>query len=168
MNSASQQTYLPDAPDEVAAVFDFLAAHEKRGGDPPARRYRLAGPNPGEEVEIPEHVYMILRDVVDAMRRNLAITVVPQTTTLTTQQAAELLGVSRPTIVKYLEQGRIPFQRVGTHRKVLLADLVEFRQRRREEQYAFLAETELGDDVGPDEAVTLTRRARRARSGSGD
>lgn len=161
MNSAAQSTYLPDEPDEVAAVYDFMAAHASRGGEAPTERYRLVGSHMRDEVEIPEHVYRILRDVVEAMHRNLAITLVPQTMTLTTQQAADLLGVSRPTVVKYLEEGRIPFQRVGSHRRVLLVDVLAFQGQRREQQRAFVAGLELGEDASPEEAVERAASARR-------
>lgn len=161
MNTSAQSTYLPDEPDKVAAVYDFLAAHARRGGEAPPPRYRLVGSRPGDEVEIPEHVYRILSDVVEAMHRKLAITLVPQSMMLTTQQAADLLGVSRPTLVKYLEAGRLPFQKVGTHRRVMLTDLLDFQDRRRHAQRQFLATTELGEDVSASEAVTRTARARR-------
>ena len=161
MSSSSQKTYLPDDPDDVAAVYDFLAEHARRGGETPPRRYRLVGGALGDEVEIPEHVYLILHDVIAAMRRNLAITIVPQTMTLTTQQAADLLGVSRPTVVKYLESGHIPFDKVGSHRRLLLADVIEFRDRRRRDQRALLDDLDLGEDVTPEEAVAVAAQARR-------
>ena len=169
MNTAAQSTYLPDEPAKVAAVYDFLAEHARRGGATPPERYRLVGSHQGDEVEIPEHVYRILRDVVDAMHRNLAITLVPQTMTLTTQQAADLLGVSRPTLVKYLEEGRLPFQRVGSHRRVMLTDLMSFQQERRDAQRRFLGEVDLGEDVSPqDAAISAAAARRRVAEGSAD
>ena len=114
-------------------------------------------------------MYRILRDVVDAMHRNLAITLVPQTMTLTTQQAADLLGVSRPTLVKYLEEGRLPFQRVGSHRRVMLTDLMSFQQERRDAQRRFLGEVDLGEDVSPqDAAISAAAARRRVAEGSAD
>lgn len=161
MARAAQSTYLPDDPVQVAAVYDFMAAHTRRGGEPPVERYRLIGSGPGDEVDIPEHVYRILRDVIEAMHHNLAITLVPQTTTLTTQQAADLLGVSRPTLVKYLEQGRLPFQKVGSHRRVMLADLMAFQEERKQAQRRFLAEADLGEDVDVEEMRSRVKRVRR-------
>lgn len=69
----------------------------------------------------------MLVDVVQAMQGGRAITVAPTSTRLTTQEAAVLLGVSRPTLVKLLESGRIPYERPGRHRRVRLADLLVYR-----------------------------------------
>jgi excisionase family DNA binding protein len=72
--------------------------------------------------------------------------------TLTTQEAADLLDVSRPTLVKYLDEGRIPFTRPGTHRRILLADLVAFQQQmqqhRRELLDAMSAESQTSPGFG--------------------
>jgi excisionase family DNA binding protein len=160
----SRQTYLPDAGDDVARVYDFLAAHEEAGRGRPRPRFLLAGPEPGDQVELPPEVYNVLRQVVEAMRANLAVTVAPQMQVLTTQQAAELLGVSRPTLVKLLDEGRIPYERVGTHRRILLRDLLTYREARRADQYAALEAMSRTVDEDEDVAVVLTelRDARRA------
>jgi excisionase family DNA binding protein len=68
--------------------------------------------------------------------------------TLTTQQAADLLGMTRPTVINILDAGGIPFHRVGTHRRLRLVDVLDYRQRRRAAQYATLEATasELDED----------------------
>src|SRR5215218_7732312 len=116
MSGLTQETYLPEAREELSAVYDFLQAHQAAGRDRPATHYFLSGAEPGDQVEIPAGVYRVLRQVVEAMREGMAVTIAPQTQTLTTQQAADLLGVSRPTLVKLLDDGRIAYERVGTHR----------------------------------------------------
>ncbi|MEV4511661.1 helix-turn-helix domain-containing protein [Dactylosporangium sp. NPDC049525] len=68
--------------------------------------YYLASSVPGERVELPPTLYRVLHQVVDALRQGLAVTVVPHSQTLTTQQAADLLGVGRPTVIKLLDSGR--------------------------------------------------------------
>jgi len=159
------ETYLPATDDtrELAQVHDFLAAHEaaNRGVVPP--RYFLAGAKPGDQVEVPEEVHRLLRKVVDALANGLAVTVAPQSTTLTTQQSADLLGVTRPTVVKILDRGDIPFERVGTHRRVLLADVLAYRQVRRAAQYAALEATavDLDDEDDAQAVLDELREARR-------
>jgi excisionase family DNA binding protein len=105
-----------------------------RSGRPAAdqceSRYFLAGATSGEQVELPHGTYRVLRQVVEAMHQGLAVTVVPQSKTLTTQQTANLLGVRRPTVIQLLE-GKIPFERAGTHRRILLHDLLAYRTQRR-------------------------------------
>lgn len=160
----TRETYLPEAGEQLARVYDFLTAREATGATAPEPRYMLAGAGAGEQVELPHEVYRVLLQVVEAMQANLAVTVVPQAMTLTTQQAADLLGVSRPTVVKLLDEDKIPFERVGTHRRILLRDLLSYRKRRRDEQYAALdaMSAEIDDDT--EDPETLQRRLRAARA----
>ncbi len=162
--SLRQETYLPDAPELLAPVHDFLKAHEAAGRNPPEPRYFLAGSDSGDRVELPMEVYHLLRQVVDAMEQNLAVTVAPHATTLTTQQAADLLGVSRPTVIKLLDGHQIPYERVGTHRRILLRDLLTYREKRRAEQYATLEATSVSveEEEELDDVLDRLRQARRA------
>ena len=155
------ETYLPSS--ELAEIHDFLAVHEAAGRGAIAPRYFLSGAEAGDQVEIPEDVYRVLRKVVDALASGLAVTVAPQATMLTTQQAADLLGVSRPTVVKILEHGGIPYERVGNHRRVLLADVLAYRDQRRAAQYAALEATAVDLDAHDDIETVLDdlRQARR-------
>lgn len=162
--TVTQETYLPGPGDRVAQVYDFLEAHEQAGRGRVADRYFLASSAPGDRVELPEEIYRVLRQVVEALRQGLAVTVAPLAQALTTQQAADLLGVSRPTVIKLLDQGKIPFERVGTHRRILLRDLLAYRERRRADQYAALEATAISidDEQDLDTALEQLREARRA------
>jgi excisionase family DNA binding protein len=158
----TRETYLPEPGKQLARVHDFMTAREATGAGTPAPRYLLAGAEPGEQVELPHEVYRVLLQVVEAMQANLAVTVVPQAMTLTTQQAADLLGVSRPTVIKLLDEGKFPFERVGTHRRILLRDLLSYREQRREEQYAALDAMSIDDDEDMEAVQRRMRAARKA------
>lgn len=159
-----EETYLPEtAAEPVAKVYDFLQAHEATKGTRPAPRYFLAGSSSGDRVELPEELYRALRQVVEALQNGLAVTVAPRGQRLTTQQAADLLGVSRPTVIKLLDDGKIPYERIGTHRKIKLRDLLEYRERRRADQYAALdaMAVDIDDEDDLETALEHLRAARK-------
>jgi excisionase family DNA binding protein len=127
----------------------------------------------GEQVPLPAEVYRVLRQVIEVMREGKAATVAPQRLLLTTQEAADFLGVSRPTLVKLLEDGAIPFEQPNRHRRVRLQDLMDFQARRRAERRATLNElTEEASELGlydgsPTDYATALKSARRRRSRPG-
>ncbi|ODG96410.1 DNA-binding protein [Nostoc sp. KVJ20] len=90
---------------------------------------KLVGAN-GEKITIPEPIYQVLLQVVHAMASGKAISIIPQQQELTTQQAAEYLNVSRPYLIKLLEQGDINYIKVGSHRRVRFDDLMKYKQHR--------------------------------------
>jgi excisionase family DNA binding protein len=100
---------------------------------------RLVGPN-GEMLGIPASAFHALQLLVEAMARGQTITLVPHGEELTTQQAADLLRVSRPHLVKLLEEGEIPFHRVGTHRRIRIEDVLAYRNQSSKERRAKLDE----------------------------
>ena len=95
----------------------------------------LLGPD-GQQVELPEQVYKALLNVVKAMSKRQAIAVVPIEKKLTTQDAADFLGISRPTLIKQLESGAIPYEKLpgSRHRRILLSDLLDYQSRKREQR----------------------------------
>jgi excisionase family DNA binding protein len=80
--------------------------------------------------EIPDSVYRLLLSLLKIMQEGKAVSIVPQMQELTTQRAANLLGVSRQFFVRLLDDEKLPFHRTGTHRRVYLKDVLEFRKRR--------------------------------------
>ncbi|MGH8890631.1 MAG: helix-turn-helix domain-containing protein [Acidothermaceae bacterium] len=103
----------------------------------------------GGRAPLPDELRDLLTNVVMAMRRGQAITVAPHAMRLTTQHAADLLGVSRPTLVKLLEEGRIPYETPNRHRRVQLADLLTYQAMRRAERRETLRElTEDAQEIG--------------------
>lgn len=159
--SVRSETYLPGTDDEqVVQVLDFLKAHEDLGRGRLDVPCFLSGTDLGDRVELPVELYRVLRQVVEALRDGLAVSIMPVTKTLTTQQAAELLGVSRPTVIRLLDEGRLPYEKVGSHRRIQLRDLLVYRDERRAAQYAALEATAVDDD-DIDGALRQLRAARR-------
>lgn len=92
----------------------------------------------GERVRLPDAVYRLLKEIVRNMQLGRAIALVPENQQLTTQRAANLLGVSRPYLVKLLEAGELPYHKAGSHRRIYLKDLREYQRRRDFERKAAL------------------------------
>jgi excisionase family DNA binding protein len=89
---------------------------------------KLIAPD-GHELPLPASMYEVLRQAAHQLAAGLAVSIVPIGTRLSTQQAADLLGVSRPHVVKLLKQGEIDYTMTGKHRRVLLADVLAYRDR---------------------------------------
>lgn len=137
--------------EELAALLKLLdhSAPEPQG---PAA-YRLVSPS-GEVRELPESVFLLLERVVEVLARGDAITLVPVGKELTTQQAANILNVSRQYVVRLLDDGRIPFRKTGTHRRVRMEDLLAYkRQRDRDRQVSLDDLSQLSQDFGGYEEI---------------
>ena len=156
----------PVDSERLDVLVRFVEAHSQVGF--------LQGPD-GERVDLPAEVYQVLRQVVESMQQGKAAVVAPQRLLLTTQEAADFLGISRPTLVKLLEDGSIPFEKPNRHRRVRLEDVVAFQSKRKADRLESLNrlseeadELGLGDEEAEDYVAAL-RSARRqvAKPGSG-
>jgi excisionase family DNA binding protein len=132
-----ERTLLP--PEDPADLMRFARDLAGLSGSEDPARARLVGPQ-GEEIEIPSELYDVLRDVVDALSQGMAISIAPHNTMLTTQEAADLLNISRPTLVRLLTEGEIPHMMRGRHRRVLLRDILDHQERTRIERQRVLDE----------------------------
>jgi len=104
-----------------------------------------------EFLEIPPKALSLLHDIVSLMADGKSITLIPSDSEVSTQEAAELLNVSRPHIVKLLERGEIPYKKVGSHRRILLKDLMRYDdkvKKKRAKQLDFLTKHAQVLDLG--------------------
>ncbi len=135
-----------DQRESVAALLDLL--QHPTPDLLATQAYRLTTPT-GEVTEIPESVFLLLERVIEVLARGDAITVVPVGKELTTQQAADILNVSRQYLVRLLDDGRIPHRRTGTHRRVRMEDLVAYKRQRDRDRSASLDDlSRLSQDFG--------------------
>ena len=128
--SESSATYLPNAEDrrQLIDIKESLSALQEETQQLLDKHFPVAMlkvPGSPDRPLTPELADVLFK-VADQLSRGKAIFVAPYDTKLTTQDAADYLGISRPTLVKLLEQGDIPFTRVGRHRRVMLSDLQHY------------------------------------------
>jgi len=105
--------------------------------------------NQAHQIVLPTTALRLLVDILGELADGNAVQIVPVHAELTTQEAADLLNVSRPHLVKLLEEGEIPFHRTGKHRRVRLADLMQYKEARMRASEATMAElTRLSQELG--------------------
>lgn len=130
-------------------LFDFLERESRRSSKKrSAPGYRLIGPG-GEERVLPESVFYFLERVTEILARGDAVTIVPVGKELTTQQAADLLHVSRQYLVRLLDEGRLPYTKTGKHRRLRIDDVLAFKEQREKDRGESLRElTRLTEELG--------------------
>lgn len=87
-----------------------------------------------DKIKIPLSALKLLGDILKAMSQGKLISLVPISTELTTQAAAEFIGCSRPHLVKLLEEGKIAYTKVGKHRRIKFDDIVKYRNQMKDQQ----------------------------------
>lgn len=104
-----------------------LASIERKLGQ--IGKARLIGPG-NEQMILPDSLYSILVQAARQLSEGNGIAIMPVMQELTTQQAADLINVSRPFVVNLIDSGQIPCHMVGTHRRIYLRDLLDYKRRR--------------------------------------
>ena len=137
-------TALPEERAEVAALSRALAAV----GPGSSTACAMVGPH-GERLPIPSALLQIIERAAVVLARGDALTVVPIGQILTTQEAADILNVSRQYLVRLLDAGTIPCSRTGTHRRLRIEDVLSYKEQRDRERRAALDElTALSEEFG--------------------
>lgn len=127
------------APEETALLRSLDRMGNPSGTSQLTATAKLIAPD-GQEIELPPSMFEVLRRAAHQLAAGLAVSIVPIGAQLSTQQAAEVLGVSRPHVVRLLDTGEIPHTKTGKHRRVLLADVLAYKDRHAARRSAALDE----------------------------
>jgi excisionase family DNA binding protein len=102
-----------------------------------------------EEIKLPKAAGSLLVEILNELGKGKAVKVLAMDAEISTQQAADLLHVSRPFLINLLERKEIPFHRIGSHRRLRLSDVLAYKKRTDEQRMAALDElTQLSQDLG--------------------
>lgn len=92
------------------------------------------------QLKLPPKVLRLFADLLGAFAQGKSVAIMPKELDVTTQEAAMFLNVSRPYLVRLLDEGKIPFHKVGTHRRIRFEDIVEYKEARRQSSKKALQE----------------------------
>ena len=131
VTEVAQATLDPSLPSEVEATLaketSRVLARRLRD-DEPLRLRVLDDPSPEGTFNLPASALRLLVRILEEMARGNAVTLIPVHAELTTQEAADMLNISRPSLIQLLDEGKIEFRRVGTHRRVRFEALMEYKR----------------------------------------
>jgi excisionase family DNA binding protein len=138
----AQGATAPTLPSEAEAILaketSRLLAARTQSADP--LQLRLLDDPSASTVKLPASAVRMLIHILEEMARGNAVTLIPVHAELTTQEAADLLNISRPSLIQLLDEGKIDYRRVGTHRRVRFEALMAYKRRTDAERRAVLAE----------------------------
>ena len=167
MNATTAEVVSPAAidVDELAKVLSFIEAHETRHGASPVPSFFLSGAGEHDRVELTDQLHAILKQVVQALSHGQSISILTRDQEISTQQAAEILGLSRPTVVKLIDDGELSAHVPGAvRRKLRLADVLAYREELRARRNQFITETSAEYDESDSEKIAdLLAEARRQK-----
>jgi excisionase family DNA binding protein len=137
MSNAALRLPSPAEAQQAQEALRLLSSVKQRGP-----RSLQVVKNKGENVAVtvPKEAFDLFLEILGHLANGTAVSIVPVHAELTTQQAADMLNVSRPFLVKLLEAGAIPHRKVGAHRRILMADIMAYKQADDEKRNAVLDE----------------------------
>ncbi|MGL4724202.1 MAG: helix-turn-helix domain-containing protein [Scandinavium sp.] len=141
---------LPDSKESELALRGQQALEAWLSTRQGSQRITLMGENEeSHTLELPTSAMQMLAEILRELAAGNAVQVVPVHAELTTQEAANILNVSRPHLVKLLEAGRISFHKIGRHRRILFSDLMAYKNKREHESLDIMqALTDEAQDLG--------------------
>lgn len=154
----------PEQEEKLAKVLSFITAYEVKHGAAPDSTFYLSGRESEDRVELTEELHAVLKEVARSLASGKSITIVTRDQEVSTQQAADILGISRPTVVRLIDDGELKAHVPGAaRRKLRLADVLAYREHIGQRRDRFIDESsaEYGDPGDVDLGVLL-EEARRA------
>lgn len=106
----------------------------------------ILGSQTGQKVPLTENAFNYVLGILNEMAKGHAVLMVPVQAELSTYEAAELLGVSRPFLIRLIEKGELPFRVVGRHRRIPCEDLLAYKERTQTRRAKAIAEMTAADD----------------------
>jgi excisionase family DNA binding protein len=139
--TTAQATVTPALPSEaeVTLAKETSRVLASRMGAAEPLQFRI-GPAPEETVRAPATAVRMLVRILEEMAKGNAVTLIPVHAELTTQEAADMLNISRPSLIQMLDEGKIDYRRVGTHRRVRFEALMKFKRQADADRKAALTE----------------------------
>lgn len=135
--SAEESEMARESSHQLSSLLGQLQAHGARASD--VVELRIGGrPESHQVVALPASVLRLLARLLAEMAQGNAVSLVPVDAEVSARQAAEVLLVSRPYLIRLLDAGKIPYRRVGTHRRLLLRDVLAYKRRDDEQRRAVL------------------------------
>lgn len=150
MNSLKVQDFTPSKEDAILAdkALRSLSTLMDGKGDL-SKQFQLASLSKFKGLAVPIGIFELMLEILNQAAQGHSVTLIPSNKEFTTQEAADLLNVSRPFIIKLLEEGKIPFHKVGAHRRIKAQDLMSYQRKSDEESMkAFQEMANLAQDAG--------------------
>ncbi len=143
--------HLPPSPRDAAIARSTHRALSPYGGTDRPLKLRVRDGEKKQAIDLPAGAVDLLMHVLEAMAAGQGVTLIPESAELTTVQAADLLNVSRPFLIKLLDQKAIPHRKVGKHRRIRMEDVMAYKNaidREREQVLEQLTEEAQAHDMG--------------------